>query len=186
MKLLYPKTLLESWILLSYQISKKSGGKPKLEGIADDTDEIELGNGFLNNDSASYLGDGDEDSTEAYDLEEPAQVDIPGMPYEDDDDDETPAKNGRKAKTAETSDFKVTANQKIMIANARAAIYRKVYMIGLSVYDSWNKAAEQAPDNADLKEALEFFKASLGDKSESIHTAQDLVWIMEQVGRAHV
>ncbi|MBQ5663612.1 MAG: hypothetical protein IIV19_04175 [Bacteroidaceae bacterium] len=94
MKLLYPKTLLESWILLSYQISKKSGGKPKLEGIADDTDEIEFGNGFLNNDSASYIGDGDEDSTEAYDLEEPAQVDIPGMPYED--EDETPVKNGRK------------------------------------------------------------------------------------------
>ena len=182
MKLLYPKTLLESWILLSHQLSKKSGGKPKLEGIGDDTDEIEFGNGFLNNDSASYLGDGDEDSTEAYDLEEPGQVDIPGIPYEDEDEDETPVKKGRKAKTAETSDFKLTDNQKIMIASARAAIYRKVYMIGLSVYDSWNKAAEQAPDNADLKEALEFFKASLGDKSESIHTAQDLVWIMEQVG----
>lgn len=182
MKLLYPKTLLESWILLSNKISKKSGGKPKLEATGDDTDEIELGNGFLNNDSASYLGDGDEDSTEAYDLDEPSQVDIPGMPYEDEDEDDTPAKKGKKAKTAETSDFKVTANQKIMIANARAAIYRKVYMIGLSVYDSWNKAAEQAPDNADLKEALEFFKTSLGGKSESIHTAQDLVWIMEQVG----
>ena len=154
MKLLYPRTLLESWILLSNQISKKSGGKPKLEGIDDDTDEIEFGNGFLNDDSAPYLGDGDEDSTEAYDLDEPAQVDIPGMPYED--EDETPVKNSRKAKTAETSDFKVSENQKIMIANARAAIYRKVYMIGLSVYDSWNKAAEQAPDNADLKEALEF------------------------------
>ena len=155
MKLLYPKTLLESWILLSHHLSKKSDGKPKLEGVGDDTDEIEFDNGFLNNDSASYLGDGDEDSTEAYDLEEPAQVDIPGMPYED--EDETPVKNGRKANTAETSEFKLTETQKIMIASARAAIYRKVYMIGLSVYDSWNKAAEQAPDNADLKEALEFF-----------------------------
>lgn len=187
MNLIYPKSLLESWTALAKKVYRKPAGKPRLEASGDDeTEEVDFASGAFSEED-SYVGDNGEDSAELYDLSDNGMVDIPGMPYDDDDVDGKSAKKGKNSKSSTTDDFSVTENQKRMIANARSDIYRQVYMIGITMLDKWRDAVKDAPVNADLQEAIAFLEKSLMDDAtmnpaEAIHTAQDIVWIIEQLG----